>query len=366
MPPLFLPSPAQICYATTLDTRVIGDASYATIDKIVAAAGTASVSYHGLLAVLSSTLVLAAGAGKLSWLTMLAFSIMWIIGVYAPLTHWQSVAGWMSAGKAAGGITGYGVLDHAGAHHVLMSAGAASLALTTLLGGLKTAPAASAPSTPASALCAFLGLAAYIVYGDPNSLSGGSGPSLVNLLMATSTAILTASVFDVVLSTKGLGQGAPTQESAVRSLITGAVSVSAGASLISPMWAAFFGFFAVLGLYTLDFLVASVGLVGLGKGSVFSTYFLGAAISSALTGLFANASYGGVGAGSFYNNSIQLGRQCAGISVVLLVSVVGTTVIYGFLLAVSKALGNKTSTLDAEAAAEKPLTSAEPAATSVV
>jgi Amt family ammonium transporter len=280
-----------------------------------------------------------------------------------PLTHWQSAVqantriGWLSAN---GG--GYGLLDHAGAHHINMAAGATSLVLTFLLGS--QAEAVKANECFTAALWTFFGMTGYLVAGDPNSKSGGAGPTLVNVLMSVSTAVFSAVVFEVLYNGgKKYGHGTPTNATVITAINYGLVAVTSGASLISPMWAAFFGFATVLVCTILNQVLSKVKLDGLGTNSVFSIHFLGAAVSSALTGLFANPTYGGVvHAGSFYGNPIQLGRQCAGISVTLLVAVVGTIVSYAFVLLVSKAFGNITTSLaeHAEPAADKPLTAAEP------
>jgi len=382
----------SICYSTTLNTRVIGDANWATVDKLglVSIGGglysQLNVAYHGALAVLASSLVLQGGAGKFGLMTGVLFIILWTIGVYAPLTHWQSAkqglvpgapatAGWLSAG---GG--GYGLLDHAGAHHISMAAGASSLVITLLTGaqGKAITPSATHKNVHHAntesfnaALWSLFGYAGYLVMGDPNSASGGSGPALLNLILSVSAAVLTAGLWEVVYNHGKFNfHGKPSTVTVITSVHYGLVAVTAGASIISPMWASFFGFLTVAVCYALNAAADKFSLSGLGTNSVFSIHFLGAAMSSALTGLFANPSYGHgasgayTGAGSFYGNPVQLGRQCAGISVTLLVSAVSTVIIYCFVLAISKVLGNTTLSLEhvehheEEAKADKPLTSA--------
>jgi len=336
----------SICYAATLSTRVIGGANFATIDSLGLAGypgfNTVAVAYHAALSIFASSLVLKAGAGSMNWLPLMIFSICWTIGVYAPLTHWQSNTGlaqkggdggnigWMSAGSTAG----YGVLDHAGAHHIHMAAGASALVLAFCMGNLKTAVAAESAD---SVFWTLFGMTGYLVLGDPNSGSGGSGPTLVNILMAVATAVLTATTIDVLVVQHG--KGAPTSAAVVRGITLGLISMTAAGSLISPMWAAFFGFATVLLITIVDSAMALTGLVGLGQNSVFSVHFLGAAISSALTGLWTNPTYsGGVIAGSFYGNSVQLGRQCGGIAAVLLEASVATAIIYAFVFIVGLAI----------------------------
>jgi ammonia channel protein AmtB len=71
----------------------------------------------------------------------------------------------------------------------------------------------------------------------------------------------------------------------------GLIAMTAGASLISPMWALFFGFFTTLYCYIVSELIVARYFPALGWNSTFSLHFLGAATSSALTGLFASGTF---------------------------------------------------------------------------
>ncbi len=289
-----------------------------------------------------------------------------------PLTHWQSAVhaavnllpngagfsltnpgiGWLSAN---GG--NYGLLDHAGAYHISMAAGVSSLVLTFFMG--KASQPVHGSKNTNVALAVFFGMAGYLTFGDPNSLSGGSAPALVNTFMSVGAAVITGSVWQIIYNlTQGHGFCAPTEENIILSMHYGLVAVTSGASLIAPMWAAFFGFFVVSLCFFMNFVFAQLQLEGLGANSIFSIHFLGAAFGAGLTGLFANPSYSSTGpavvavsAGSLYGNYVQLGRQVAGVTITFLVAGFATFITYAFVLLVSKAFGNPTLTL----AADEPL-----------
>jgi len=370
----------SICHANSLSTRVIGDATYAPIDKMIGAfnaniglpinllggAGGLNVIYHGALSVLAISMVLQGGAAKMNFFAGLLFAAMWTLFVYTPLTHWESgvqafVAlipgnagltnpgiGWLSAN---GG--NWGLLDHAGVHHISLAAGATSLALVFLMGK------ASEPAYPLNkdftmTLWYIFGMAGYVTMGDPNSVSGGTGPALLNVLMAMSSAIITASFYFVLQKLfRGQGIVSPDEETISTAAHYGIISIAAGASLVSPMWAAFFGFVTLTLCYFFNFAFDQLGLHGLACNSVFSIHFIGAATSSALTGLFASATFSSstgviaASAGSLYGNTVQLGRQSAGIAISLLEAFIATVIIYAFVLLVSMALGNRTFSLAA-------------------
>jgi len=356
----------SISYGPTLPTRVIGDGSFATIDKLIWASNGSgafysNVAYSGALAILANSITLTAGGDKMSWWSMAVFQTLWTIGVYVPLTHWQQAgllsntnggatagaSGWMSAGNS----WGYGVFDHAGAHHIIMAGGATSLVLSFAMGKLGEEVVGNKDYT--NTMWLTFGLLGYLVMGDPLSQSGGAGPTLVNCFMSIAGAILTNCAINIITNGgKYDFMGEPNVDGIIEALQYGLVAMTAGASVISPMWAVFFGFFTVIFAAAWNFFVSKVHLHGLGQFSVFSVYFVGAACSSALTGLFANAPYSrgtpgqALTSGSFYGSPVQLGRQIAAICVVLLLTTVSSAVIYAFTLLVSKVFGNKTLTLD--------------------
>lgn len=329
------------------------------------------------LAALAMTILLTATT-KMNFLTAVFFNTLWLIASYVPLTHWMKpfastgrVSGWLSQ-------TGFGTLDSTSAHAVHMNAGVAFLVLSFWMGELRTrtvvvpdydnffwlkfgfsgyivagslAGLSSMFATPAASAGAFPWSLNFIntasVYGT--FIPVEAGPKLINVLLASGAGLMTMVVIDVVFNHgQGLFKGRPSASSALTGFLAGLISVTAGAGHISPNWASFFGFFTTLVVYVSPFVL---GLVGIDQGySPFVLHFIGAAVSSALTGLFANSSYSGAiyntstpGVpdvahynGSFYNNSVQLGKQCAAISVTFLLSAVATTAVYWTVYAVER------------------------------
>ena len=250
----------QICYGPTLNTRVIGDGSFATIDKLIwtsngSGAFYSTVAYSAALAILANSITLTAGADKMSWWSMIIFQTLWTIGVYAPLTHWQN-AGALSyinndptarlgGFLTAGSTWGYGVFDHAGAHHVIMAGGATALVLRFAFGTLGEKVEGNQDYT--NTMWLVFGLLGYLVQGDPLSQSGGAGPTLVNCFMSVSGAILTQCAFNIINNNnKWDFQGTPNAHCIIEALLFGLIAMTAGASVISPMWAVFFGYFSVV------------------------------------------------------------------------------------------------------------------------
>jgi Amt family ammonium transporter len=325
------------------------------------------------LAALAMTILLTATT-KMNFLTAVFFNTLWLIASYVPLTHWMKP--FSSAGRPTGWMSqnGFGTLDSTSAHAVHMNAGVAFLVLSFWMGELRTRTVVVADYD--NFFWLKFGFSGYIVAGSmaglasmyPAGATGATstafpwslgtaasfipveaGPKLINVILASGAGLLTMVAIDVIFNHgQGLFRGRPSASSALTGFLAGLISVTAGAGHISPNWASFFGFFTTLVVYVSPFVL---GLVGIDQGySPFVLHFIGAAVSSALTGLFANPNYSGAiystgtpnvpdvahYSGSFYNNSVQLGKQCAAISVTVLLSAVATTAVYWTVYAVER------------------------------
>ena len=82
---------------------------------------------------------------------------------------------------------------------------------------------------------------------------------------------------------------------------------------------------------------------------------VGGMVGSGLVGLFADFNYSGAtnvnGApvnGAFYGNSMQLAYQCAGVTVTIVFTAIGTTSIYWFVWLVAAALKDTMTITDSE------------------
>jgi len=301
------------------------------------------------MAALAMSILLTATT-KMNFLTAVFFNSVWLIASYVPLTHWMKnfassskvPTGWM-------GQSGFGVLDSSNTHSIHMNAGMAFLVLSFWMGELRT-KTTIIPDYD-NLFWLKLGFMGYIVggvvpitvssviYTPTNVQVVDNAPKLINTILASSAGFLTMVFIDVVFNhMQGLFKGKPSAINATTGALAGLIAISCGAGHVSPMWATFFGFYAAFSVYLAPFLL---GFVGIDQGySPFVLHFVAGAVGSALTGLFANHTFSGASSvtynGSFYSNGVQLGKQCAGISVVALVSIVATTATYWFVYSVER------------------------------
>jgi Amt family ammonium transporter len=155
--------------------------------------------------------------------------------------------------------------------------------------------------------------------------------------------MLVWNLMEVVFDGETLGQGFPTAIGTATAIVAGLVGITPGAGLVAPMWAIFIGSFTAASVFFAPRLLKKY----LGVNDVldcFAVHGIGGMVGAALTGLFANPTYGSATAvGSFYRNAVQLGIQCAGITVTIVYSAIGTALIYGFLYLIARGLGQTLS-----------------------
>ena len=97
--------------------------------------GTLPKSLHGLFqmtfAIITPALIVGAFAERMRFGPMLAFSVLWLLGVYVPVCHWVWDGGWLAD---------LGLYDFAGGTVVHITAGVAALVAALVLGGRKGFP----------------------------------------------------------------------------------------------------------------------------------------------------------------------------------------------------------------------------------
>ncbi|WP_370210906.1 ammonium transporter [Alloalcanivorax venustensis] len=91
--------------------------------------GSLPKSLHGLFqmtfAIITPALIVGAFAERMRFGAMLAFSVLWVLGVYVPICHWGWGGGWLAE---------LGLYDFAGGTVVHITAGVAALVAAVVLG----------------------------------------------------------------------------------------------------------------------------------------------------------------------------------------------------------------------------------------
>jgi len=166
--------------------------------------------------------------------------------------------------------------------------------------------------------------------------SGWSSLAALNTIIAAYTGVAINYLMEHVLPFKGtVGHGEDTPSGAIKGAIQGVISVASGAAFMMPEYAVLSVVCSQVIVYVIDWATKGIDVAGF---DMFITHGVSGAVGSAVIGLFvqaqATANPRAVN-GSFFWNGIQLGKQCAGISVVILLTVVATVCIYGLIYALA-------------------------------
>ena len=275
------------------------------------------VFFQGTFAAIAIALVSGSIIERVRYSTWFVFSILWVILVYSPVTHWVWGGGFLSQ---------LGELDFAGGTVIHVNAGVAGLVLVYLLGNREGYKKTSV--RPASVKLMILGSA--LLWFGWFGFNGGSQ------LAADGIAANALLVTNVAAACGGLAwllvewfttNSKPTLIGSASGVVSGLVGITPAAGYVDVSGA------LVIGLGS--GLVGYFGVVKLKKWlgyddtlDVFGIHGLVGAFGAIATGIFANPMVNEGNAGLLYGNSGQVWIQIQSVLYVSLYSAVATFIIY--------------------------------------
>jgi ammonium transporter, Amt family len=241
-------------------------------------------------AIITPALIIGAYAERVGFGAMLAFSALWSLVVYVPVTHWMWGGGFLQQ---------MGALDFAGGIVVHVTAGIAGLVTCLYVGKRRGYP--TTPMPPHSLTLSVVGAGMLWVgwfgfnAGSALAANGAAGMTLAATQVSAATAAMVWSLLE------WYRHGRPS----VLGIITGAV---AGLATVTPAS----GYVSIAGAMAIGVIAAVVCFFSattlkrrLGYDDsldAFGVHGVGGLVGSILTGVFASASLGGT-------ESIAIGRQ---------------------------------------------------------
>ena len=275
---------------------------------------TVFIFFQLTFAIITPALIVGAFAERMKFSAFLWFMGLWSTFVYLPVAHsvWGP-GGWMGE---------LGVLDFAGGSVVHINAGIAGLVAAIVLGKRKGYPATKMPAN--SVVLTMVGAGMLWVgwfgfnAGSGLAADGVAGMAAVVTHIATATATLTWMCIEWIRQGKPSGIGLAT------GAVAGLVAITPASGYVGPLGALAIGLAAGAICYWAVFSLKS--RFGYDDAlDVFGVHGVGGFVGSILTGVFAAAALGGVGAGLDIGR--QLGLQAIGAFATLIYSGVLTFVI---------------------------------------
>lgn len=270
---------------------------------------SAFVLFQMSLAIFAACLLVGALAERARFGWIVAFAPLWLLLVYAPVTHWVWGGGWLAE---------LGVLDFAGGVVIHISAGFSALALALLMGRRREAsePGHAPLLTLAGGGLIWVGWFG-IVGGWALGASDDAASAILNCHFAACAAALMRALLDRLLSGRvsatGLFSGA----------LSGLVAISASAGLVGVGGAIVIGVIAAvvcrLGAAMLDGRIDD-------PAGVFAIHGLGGLTGMLLLPVFTLSLFGGVGFDPGMGFDHVLLSQGIGMAVVAFWSMLGTAI----------------------------------------
>jgi len=270
---------------------------------------TVFMVFQMTFAIITPALIVGAFAERMKFSAMLIFMTIWLIVVYAPITHWVwGDGGWLG---------GKGILDFAGGTVVHINAGIAGLVSAIVLGKRKGyGKTAMAPHNLTYTIIGASML--WVGWFGFNAGSELAADNVAGMAMAV-TQIATAMAALTWMFAEWLFHGKPSVLGIASGAVAGLVAITPASGAVGPMGAlaigASAGFLCYLGATKLKKIFGYDDSL-----DAFGVHGVGGIVGALLTGVFAAKEFGGAGFGDGIDSIVgQVSVQALG---------VGATVIY--------------------------------------
>jgi len=274
---------------------------------------TVFVMFQMTFAIITPALIVGAFVERIKFSAVVIFTVLWLILVYAPATHWVWGGGWLAK---------LGVFDFAGGLVVHTTAGISALVIAHFLGPRKGFPKTFSP--PHSPVLAMIGASMLWVgwfgfnAGSALAANANAGMAMLVTHISAATATLTWMFIDWIKN------GKPGLIGMITGMIAGLATVTPASGFIGPMGA------IILGILSGSICYYCVGFVKFklkidDSLDVFAVHGVGGMLGTLFAGILAADFFGGLGLEK--SAAEQTMVQALGILTVALLSFVGTVII---------------------------------------
>ena len=277
---------------------------------------TVFFAFQMTFAVITPALIVGAYVERIKFGAVLLFSALWLLIVYAPVTHWiWSGNGWLFEA---------GLLDFAGGLVVHLTAGSSALVLAAMLGPRSSFPLqVDPPHNPAMVMIGasmlWVGWFGFNA-GSALAADGNAGMAMVVTHISAATASLVWMAIDWVKF------GKPTLIGLVTGTIAGLASITPASGSVGPLGALIIGASAGVICYFLVHVVKNNLKID-DSLDVFAVHGVGGVLGIVLVAFLVSSDFGGAGYADGMNAISQLSVQLKGVLAVLALSVIGTIII---------------------------------------
>ncbi len=279
------------------------------------------MTFQMTFAIITPALITGALADRMKFSSLLVFLGMWMVIVYAPITHWVWGGGFLADA---------GVLDFAGGTVVHINSGIAALVGAIVLG--KRRGYGTENMAPHNLILSVIGASFLWVgwfgfnAGSAVAANGSAGMAMAVTQIATATAALSWMIVEWIF------RGKPSVLGIVSGAVAGLVAITPASGYVDPFGALVIGFASGLVCYWgAVMLKPKLGYDD--SLDVFAVHGLGGITGAILTGVFAVEAIGGT-PGLLEGNAGQVLIQLEGIAATIIYCGIATFVLLKIIGAV--------------------------------
>ncbi len=252
-------------------------------------------------AIITPALVIGGFAERLRFSAVLGFTVLWLLLVYVPVTHWVWGGGWLAK---------LGVLDYAGGIVVHVNAGVAALVAALVVGPRRGFPnTAMAPhSLPLTVMGAGMLWVGWFGFNAGSALAANGNAGMA--LLATHTGAAAGAL--VWMALEWLKYGKPSVLGMVTGVVAGLGTITPASGFVGPLGAMAIGATAGFVCFFATILLKRVLHID-DSLDVSPVHGVGGVVGSLLTGVFVDATLGGAGYAPGMTMGSQLLAQAIGV-----------------------------------------------------
>ena len=254
-------------------------------------------AFQMTFAIITPALIIGAYVERMKFAALLMFSTLWLLVVYAPVTHWVWGGGFMAD---------WGVLDFAGGIVVHATAGTAALVCALVVGKRRGFPASTQP--PHSPILTMVGACMLWVgwfgFNGGSALEAGSSAGMA--LLVTHIAAATASL--VWMFIEWFRFGRPSLVGVVTGMVAGLATVTPASGFIGVPGGLILGVAGGVACYLAVNLIR-VSLRIDDSLDVFAVHGVGGILGSLLVAWLSLPAFGGVGLADGVTSNSQFSVQ---------------------------------------------------------
>ena len=295
--------------ANSFMSNITLDSASGTIPESVFAA------FQMTFAIITPALIIGAYVERMKFAAILLFSSIWLLTVYAPVTHWVWGGGIMAE---------WGVLDFAGGIVVHTTAGTAALVCALVVGKRRGFPTSVQP--PHSPVLTMIGASMLWIgwFGFNGGSALGAGNSAGMALLVTHIAAATASF--VWMFIEWFRFGRPSLVGIVTGMVAGLATVTPASGFIGVPGGLIVGLAGGVACYVAVDLIR-VRLKIDDSLDVFAVHGVGGILGSLLVAYLALPAFGGLGLADDVTAGSQFMVQLASVAITVLWTGIGSYVV---------------------------------------